>query len=116
MKQFSRVLTSTKKTLFMALTLVMPSVLAILLAIPTVSFAQITTATIVGTVTDPGGASVPNASITARNADTGLTRTVVSRLVTTSSRLPLHPDSRGPFGTVSCCGSPISPASTSLSR
>ena len=40
--------------------------------------AQITTATIVGTISDPGGAQVPSASITARNADTGLTRTVTS--------------------------------------
>src|SRR5205085_3830226 len=39
---------------------------------------QVTTATIVGTVTDPGGAVVPGAQVTARNADTGLTRTVSS--------------------------------------
>lgn len=35
-------------------------------------------ATIVGTVTDPTGAAVPNASITVTNADTGLTRTMVT--------------------------------------
>ena len=40
--------------------------------------AQVTTATIVGTVTDPGGAIVPGAQVIARNADTGLTRTVTS--------------------------------------
>jgi outer membrane receptor protein involved in Fe transport len=40
--------------------------------------AQITTATIVGTVSDPGGAAVPSATVTARNVDTGLTRTVTS--------------------------------------
>ncbi|MFL6468086.1 MAG: carboxypeptidase-like regulatory domain-containing protein, partial [Pyrinomonadaceae bacterium] len=40
--------------------------------------AQITTATIVGTISDPGGAQVPAASVTARNVDTGLKRTVVS--------------------------------------
>ncbi|MFL6467939.1 MAG: carboxypeptidase regulatory-like domain-containing protein, partial [Pyrinomonadaceae bacterium] len=47
-----------------------------LFAIPTT--AQITTATIVGTISDPGGAQVPAASVTARNVDTGLKRTVVS--------------------------------------
>src|SRR2546423_1624705 len=54
------------------------AVLALLLAIPLVVSGQITTATIVGTVTDPGGAIVPGAQVTARNADTGLTRTVAS--------------------------------------
>jgi hypothetical protein len=54
------------------------AVLAFLVALPLVAAAQITTATIVGTVSDPGGAQVPGANITARNADTGLTRTVVS--------------------------------------
>jgi hypothetical protein len=54
------------------------AVLAVLLAIPLAGFAQITTATIVGTISDPGGAAVPAASVTARNIDTGLTRTVVS--------------------------------------
>ncbi len=48
----------------------------ILLAIPVA--AQITTATIVGTISDPGGAQVPSASVTARNVDTGLKRTVTS--------------------------------------
>ncbi len=48
----------------------------IVLAIPVA--AQITTATIVGTISDPGGAQVPSASVTARNVDTGLKRTVTS--------------------------------------
>jgi hypothetical protein len=52
--------------------------LAVLLASPLAGNAQITTATIVGTISDPGGATVPAASITARNVDTGLKRTVVS--------------------------------------
>jgi hypothetical protein len=52
--------------------------LAILMATPMAVSAQSTTATIVGTVTDPGGSQVPNASVTARNTDTGLTRTVLS--------------------------------------
>lgn len=50
----------------------------VLAAMPLAVFSQITTATIVGTVSDPGGAQVPNASITARNVDTGLKRTVTS--------------------------------------
>src|SRR6266487_2797223 len=54
------------------------AVIAVLLVLPLVAVGQVTTATIVGTVTDPGGASVPNAQVTARNVDTGLTRTVTS--------------------------------------
>lgn len=50
---------------------------AFLLAIFTTSaFAQ--EATILGTVTDPTGAAVPNASITITNNDTGVTRTLPS--------------------------------------
>lgn len=52
--------------------------LAVLLAIPAAAFAQITTATIVGTVSDQSSAAVPAAQVTARNVDTGLTRTAVS--------------------------------------
>lgn len=40
----------------------------------TVASAQITTATIVGTITDPTGAAVANVEVTARNVDTSLTR------------------------------------------
>jgi carboxypeptidase family protein len=54
------------------------AVVALLLAIPLVAAAQVTTATIVGTVTDPGGANVAGAQVVARNVDTGLTRTVTS--------------------------------------
>ncbi len=50
----------------------------ILLAIPLTIAAQITSATIIGTITDPGGAQVPSASVTARNIETGLKRTVNS--------------------------------------
>ncbi|HEY8559244.1 MAG TPA: carboxypeptidase regulatory-like domain-containing protein [Pyrinomonadaceae bacterium] len=49
-----------------------------LVALPVVSVAQITTATIVGTISDPSGQAVPSASVTARNTETGLTRTVSS--------------------------------------
>ncbi len=52
------------------------AVIALLLAIPLAVMGQVTTATIVGTVTDPGGAIVPGAQVTARNLDTGLARTV----------------------------------------
>ena len=54
------------------------AVLALVLGIPLIATAQITTATMVGTVTDPGGSIVPGAQVTVRNADTGLSRTVVS--------------------------------------
>jgi Carboxypeptidase regulatory-like domain len=57
---------------------VLISVLAILLAIPLAAFAQTTTATIIGTVSDPTGAPVAAASVTARNVETGLKRTVVT--------------------------------------
>src|SRR5438874_7210323 len=54
------------------------AIIALLLAIPLAAVAQVTTATIVGTVTDPGGSIVPGATVTARNLDNGLTRTVTS--------------------------------------
>src|SRR5258705_10568668 len=54
------------------------AVIALLLAMPLVAVAQVTTATIVGTVSDPSSASVAGAQVTARNVDTGLTRTVTS--------------------------------------
>jgi len=54
------------------------AVLAAVLILPAVVGAQITTATIVGTISDPSGAAVPNATVTAKNADTGLTRTVTT--------------------------------------
>jgi Carboxypeptidase regulatory-like domain len=54
------------------------AVLALLLAFPLAAAAQVTTATIVGAITDPSGAILPGAQVTARNVDTGLTRTVIS--------------------------------------
>jgi hypothetical protein len=54
------------------------AVIALLVAMPLVAVAQVTTATIVGTVSDPSNASVAGAQVTARNVDTGLTRTVTS--------------------------------------
>lgn len=50
------------------------AIAALVLAVPLAVSAQVTTATLVGTVTDPGGAIVPGAEVTARNVDTGLTR------------------------------------------
>ena len=52
----------------------------LLLASPlaSVARAQITTATIVGTVTDATGAAVPGATVTGRNMDTGFTRTATA--------------------------------------
>src|SRR6266404_9400124 len=52
--------------------------LAVMLAIPLAAVAQVTTATIVGTVSDPTGSTVPGAQVSARNVDTGLTRTAIS--------------------------------------
>src|SRR5215510_4174921 len=54
------------------------AVIALLLVIPLAATAQVTTATLVGTVTDPGGSVVPGAQVTARNVDTGLTRTTTT--------------------------------------
>ncbi len=49
---------------------------ALLIAIPMIAIAQVTTGTIVGTISDPTGGQVPNAKVTARNVETGLIRTV----------------------------------------
>ena len=60
------------------LRIIQSAVFALLLAIPLVAVSQVTTATIVGTISDPSGAITPGAQVTARNVDTGLTRTVTS--------------------------------------
>ena len=52
--------------------------LAVLFSLPLTADAQVTMATITGTVSDPSGAQVPSASVSVRNIDTGLKRTVVS--------------------------------------
>jgi len=59
-------------------TLGLLAVLVALLILPAMASAQITTANLVGTISDPGGANVPNATVTARNVDTGLRRTVTT--------------------------------------
>jgi hypothetical protein len=54
------------------------ALVALLMGFPlaSVARAQVTSATIVGTVTDSSGAALPGATVTARNVDTGFTRTV----------------------------------------
>src|ERR1043165_5342006 len=64
------------KRLTLRLRLIPFAVIALLLSIPLAVSAQVTTATMVGTVTDPGGAKVPAAEVTARHVDTGLSCTV----------------------------------------
>lgn len=54
------------------------AVLFCLVIAPTLSSAQTITATIAGTVTDPNGAVVPNAIITATSNDTGLAKTATA--------------------------------------
>ena len=51
------------------------------LALAPAAAAQVTTATIVGTITDSSGAALPGATVTARNVDTGFNRTVPSNEV-----------------------------------
>lgn len=66
-----------KKTTFIT------ALLAVLMAFPLASIAsaQVTAATIVGTITDSSGAALPGVTVTARNVDTGFTRTVPSNEV-----------------------------------
>src|SRR5580765_8885083 len=66
------------KVLTFRLRLIPFAVIALLLSIPLAASAQVTTATMVGTVTDPGGAKVPGAQVTARGIDTGSSRTVTT--------------------------------------
>ena len=59
------------------------ALLAMLMAFPLApaAGAQVTSAAIVGTITDSSGAALPGATVTARNVDTGFTRTVPSNEV-----------------------------------
>ena len=68
MRRFNGILAVTRATRLAAL-------LAILAALALAASAQITSATITGTITDPSGSNVPGAKVTVRNVDTGLTRT-----------------------------------------
>ena len=53
-------------------------VLASLVAIQQMGYSQTTFASVTGTVTDPAGALVPNATITATNAETNIQSTAKS--------------------------------------
>ena len=54
------------------------AVLAFVLSIGLMAFGQTNTGEIAGVVHDPSGAVVPNATVTAKNLGTGLTRSVTS--------------------------------------
>ena len=77
MRQFSGVL-ALSRTICREWAIVLFATVLVSLAFPLAADAQITTATIVGTISDPSGAQIPAATITVRNVDTGLRRTVVS--------------------------------------
>src|SRR5271170_7721512 len=59
-----------------ALPAVLSALCALLLAMPTTLLAQVSTADIVGTATDPNGAAVVDGTVTATNMSTGVTQTV----------------------------------------
>src|SRR3954462_8889928 len=50
----------------------------ILMAVSAIAQSQATAADLTGTVTDPSGAVVPGATVTAHNAATGISRTVTA--------------------------------------
>ena len=56
-------------------------VMLLLFLVSNMAFGQITATTIVGTVTDPSGAAVAGATVTARNVETNLERSVTSNPV-----------------------------------
>ena len=56
------------------LTIILLAIFAVFLT--TIAFAQQPTATLTGVVTDPNGAVIPNATVTATNKATNLSRTV----------------------------------------
>ncbi|HEX4949364.1 MAG TPA: TonB-dependent receptor [Blastocatellia bacterium] len=66
----------------------------LLLSIPLFAQADVTSATVRGTVTDAQGAAVPNATLTIKSTDQGLTRTVQSDSDGTFVFLTLRP---GPY-------------------
>ena len=77
MKQFKGVLTLIR-IISLNRSLAIIAGIIVLLAIPLVATAQVTTATIVGTISDPSGGQLPNAKVNVRNINTGLTRSAVT--------------------------------------
>ena len=63
----------TRTAIFRLLILVLPVV-----GFPSTGFAQTTTGTILGTVTDQAGAIVPGATVTIKNIETGVTRSITT--------------------------------------
>src|SRR5262245_66358998 len=55
---------------------ILSSTFLVVALVAVISHAQVTTASFLGFVTDPGGAAISGAKVTATNAATGLTRTV----------------------------------------
>src|SRR5581483_8465051 len=68
----------------------LPGVILTTIAFAITSYAQLPTATILGTVKDSSGAVVPDAKVTARSMETGQSRTTVSA-ADGSYRLPALP-------------------------
>lgn len=77
MKQFKG-LSTLRTTICRKLGVALFALFGFLIALPFAAIAQTTTATIVGTISDPSGGQVPNAKVTARNIDTGLIRSVMT--------------------------------------
>lgn len=77
MKKINRTLTLLKAISRTSVWIIL-ALCAVVSFVPSVAVGQSTTATIIGTISDPSGGQVPNAQVTAKNVDTGLTRTVTS--------------------------------------
>src|SRR5262249_35073823 len=75
-ESFARLSVIHDKTYRCALILCVAIIIA--LALPGLSSAQTFRGTILGTVSDPNGAVIPDARVTARNVGTGLERTTVT--------------------------------------
>jgi len=56
--------------------------LLLFLAAPTILFGQVTTTSIVGTVTDPGGAAIPNSTEVATDTDRGQSKSAQTGSIT----------------------------------
>ena len=76
----SHIQTSSKKLSASAWKFLVKSLFALLVAAfaTVAASAQLSTAAMFGTVTDPAGAAIPKASVTLTQTDTGFVRTVVT--------------------------------------